>query len=149
MRETPGSIPTSTKKIHPPCIFSIQSLKHTFSTGMLGLEAEKPGLGLGLGLVGCGLGLGLVGCGSALWVLASNLEASRGLQLKRNVIGSKSITNSQKFLLPLRIASWSYCMQRLCDWVKGRSMCRTFTFSHLHKFTFTLSVKTFIHKNIW
>ena len=36
---------------------------------------------------------------SASWVLASSLEASRGLQPKRNrmyVIGCKSITNSQK-----------------------------------------------------
>jgi hypothetical protein len=61
---------------------------------MLGLEAEKPGLGL----VGCGLvsfGLGLVGFG---------LEASGGLQPKRNVIESKSITNnSQKSLMPLLV----------------------------------------------
>ena len=67
----------------------------------LGLEAEKPGLGLvgcGLGLVG--FGLGLVGFG---------LEP-RGLsrptaEKERNVIGSKSITNPQKSLMPLRIAS--------------------------------------------
>ena len=60
---------------------------------------------------------------SASWVLASSLEASRGLytaETERNVIGSKSITNSQKSLMSLRIAS--YCL--------------------IH------SVKTFIHKNI-
>ena len=62
-----------------------------------------------------GLGLGLVGFG---------LEP-RGLsrptaETKRNVIGSKSITNSQKSLMPLRIASYSL----------------------------TLSVNPFIHKNI-
>ena len=45
---------------------------------------------------------------SASWVLASSLEASRGLQPKRNrmyVIGYKSITNSQKSIMPLRTAS--------------------------------------------
>ena len=65
----------------------------------LGLEAEKPGLGLGL----VGFGLGLVGFG---------LEP-RGLsrpttETERNVIGSKSITTSQKSLMPLLIKSWSY-----------------------------------------
>ena len=44
---------------------------------------------------------------SASWVLAPSLEASRGLQLKRNGVWLevKSITNSQKSLMPLRIAS--------------------------------------------
>ena len=68
-------------------------------------------MGLGLGLVGCGLGLGLglglVGCG--LGLVGFGLEP-RGLsrptaETERNVIGSKSITNSQKSLMPLRIAS--------------------------------------------
>ena len=67
------------------------------------------GLGLGLGLVGCGLGLGLGLVGSGLGLVGFGLEP-RGLsrpttKTERNVIGSKSITNSQKSLMSLRIAS--------------------------------------------
>ena len=67
------------------------------------------GLGLGLGLVGCGLGLGLGLVGFGLGLVGFGLEP-RGLsrptaETERNVIGSKSITNSLKSLMPLRIAS--------------------------------------------
>ena len=73
------------------------------------------GLSLGLGLVGCGLGLGLVGCGLGLvgfglGLVGFGLEPrglSRPAEMERNVIGSKSITNPQKSLMPLRIASYS------------------------------------------
>ena len=69
----------------------------------LGLDAEKPGLDLGL--VGCGLGL----VGFGLGLKGFGLEP-RGLsrptaETEQNVIGSKSVTNSQKSLMPLRIAS--------------------------------------------
>ena len=82
-----------------------QKLIAASKSEMLGLEAEKPGLGLGLGLVSCGLGLVSFGLGLVGFGLEPRGLSRLTAETERNVIGSESITNFQKSLLPLRIAS--------------------------------------------